>query len=231
MSFSDRLTEITDKNCREIEIFPQMQAMLKGEMTTTQYIEFLLNLYPIVSNFCPIMGFAVGHCADKNDQVRRYLYDHMFEEMGHEQLVLGDLRAFGVDVSLVPARFPSPPVQAMLGYNYHASESNPCCVLGMIYVLEIMAFIYGGKVARSVSDSMNRVISQGFTFLDSHAELDEDHIIKLKELFLEISHEGNDRILLNSIKVNFYLFKNIICHQMDVVIDDHSGHNRFAVNM
>ena len=44
------------------------------------------------------MGFAIGHCADRNEEVRRYFYDHMFEEQGHEQLMLNDLRAFGVDV-------------------------------------------------------------------------------------------------------------------------------------
>ena len=193
-----------------------MQAMLKGELTTTQYIEFLFNLYPIVLNFCPIMGFAIGHCADKNDDLRRYFYDHMFEEQGHEQLVLSDLRAFGVDSGLVLSRFPSAPVQAMLAFNYHGSAANPVCALGMIYVLEIMAFSYGGKVARSVSAAMNRDISQGFTFLDSHAELDEDHIIKLKNLFSIISNEATDKILLNSIKVNFYLFSNIISHKSDI---------------
>ena len=193
-----------------------MQAMLKGDLTTTQYIEFLFNLYPIVLNFCPIMGFAIGHCADKNDDLRRYFYDHMFEEQGHEQLVLSDLRAFGVDSGLVLSRFPSAPVQAMLAFNYHGSAANPVCALGMIYVLEIMAFSYGGKVARSVSAAMNRDISQGFTFLDSHAELDEDHIIKLKNLFSIISNEATDKILLNSIKVNFYLFSNIISHKSDI---------------
>ena len=135
-TLSNLLSEITDKNCKNIEALPQMQAMLKGELTTTQYIEFLFNLYPVVSNFCPIMGFAIGYCADKNDEVRRYFYDHMFEEQGHEQLVLSDLRSFGVDGSLVLSRFQSAPVQAMLAFNYHGAAANPVCALGMIYVLD-----------------------------------------------------------------------------------------------
>ena len=200
-----------------------MQAMLKGELTTTQYIEFLFNLYPVVSNFCPIMGFAIGYCADKNDEVRRYFYDHMFEEQGHEQLVLSDLRSFGVDGNLALSRFPSAPVQAMLAFNYHGAAANPVCVLGMIYVLEIMAFSYGGKVARSAAAAMNRDIAQGFTFLDSHAELDEDHIMKLKALFSAISNESNDKVLLNSIKVNFHLFGNIISHKSEVITNNNPG--------
>ena len=108
----------------------------------------------------------------------------------------------------------------MLAFNYHSSAAHPVCALGMIYVLEIMAFLYGGKVARTVSAAMNRDILHGFTFLDSHAELDEDHILKLKGLFSVISNEVNDEIILNNIRVNFYLFKNIIAHEPEITTDD-----------
>ena len=183
--------------------------MLSGELNREQYTAFLTNLYPIVSNFCPTMVFAAGLCADRYDVVRRYLYDHIFEEREHELLVLNDLSAFDVEVSDIPSRIPSPPVQAMLAYNYHYALSNPVYVLGFIYVLEILAFLYGGRVAHSVSTSMGRELDQGFTFLDSHAQLDEDHTVKLKNLFMSLN-KTHDDVLLNSVETNFYLFKNII---------------------
>jgi len=209
MNFSERLDLVTKEACKDIEELPQMQAMLSGTLSEEKYIGFLMNLYPVVSNFCPVMAFAAGHCADRHHSVRRYLYDHIFEEREHEHLVLGDLCAFGVDVTDIPSRSPSPPVQAMITYNFHFSGQDPIHVLGMIYVLEIMAFLYGGQVARSVSSAMGRTVTQGFTFLDSHAELDEDHTIKLKDLFNSL-HTNHDKVLLNSVEVNFYLFKNII---------------------
>lgn len=209
MNLSDRLDRITRQATDDLEALPQMQAMLSGVLGKEQYIGFLLNLYPIVSNFCPTMAFAAGHCADRYDVVRRYFYDHIFEEREHEQLVLNDLRTFDVDVSDVPSRIPSLPVQAMLAYNYHSASSNPVHVLGFIYVLEILAFLYGGKVAQSISAAMGRKVDEGFTFLDSHAQLDEDHTVKLKNLFM-LLHKTHDSVLLNSVETNFYLFKNII---------------------
>jgi pyrroloquinoline quinone (PQQ) biosynthesis protein C len=209
MNLSDRLDRITQQACDDIEALPHMQAMLSGELNREQYTAFLTNLYPIVSNFCPTMAFAAGLCADRYDVVRRYLYDHIFEEREHELLVLNDLSAFDVEVSDIPSRIPSPPVQAMLAYNYHYALSNPVYVLGFIYVLEILAFLYGGRVAHSVSTSMGRELDQGFTFLDSHAQLDEDHTVKLKNLFMSLN-KTHDDVLLNSVETNFYLFKNII---------------------
>ena len=155
------------------------------------------------------MAFAAGLCADRYDVVRRYFYDHIFEEREHEHLVLNDLSTFDVDVSGIPSRIPSPPVQAMLAYNYHYALSNPVHVLGFIYVLEILAFLYGGRVAQSISVSMGRKLDEGFTFLDSHAQLDEDHTEKLKNLFM-LLNKTHDEVLLNSVETNFYLFKNIL---------------------
>ena len=209
MNLSDRLDWVTRQSCEDIELLPQMQAMLSGQLTRDQYIGFLMNLYPVVSNFFPTMAFAAGLCADRYDVVRRYLYDHIFEEREHEHLVLNDLRAFDVDVSDIPARLPEFPVQAMLAYNYHHALANPVHVLGMIYVLEVLAFLYGGRVAQSISVSMGRKMDEGFTFLDSHAQLDEDHTEKLKTLFV-LLNKTHDTVLLNSVETNFYLFKNII---------------------
>jgi len=209
MNISDRLDLITQHACEDIEALPQMQSMLSGALTKDQYIGFLMNLYPIVSNFCPTMAFAAGCSADRHDVVRRYLYDHIFEEREHEQLVLNDLRAFEVDVSGLSARIPELPFQAMLAYNYHHVSANPVHVLGMIYVLEFLSFLYGGRVAKAVALSMGRKADQGFSFLDSHAQLDEDHTTKLKTLFVFLN-ETHSILLLNSVETNFYLFKNII---------------------
>jgi hypothetical protein len=82
------------------------------------------------------MALAAGHTADKNQQIVNYLYDHIYEEKGHEQLVLNDLKSFEVDIAPI-AELPAVlPVQAMLAFNYYsASHVHPVCVFGMMYVL------------------------------------------------------------------------------------------------
>jgi hypothetical protein len=214
MNFADKLYQVTSQSQIQIEKITKVQSMLNGSLDQQDYVKFLMVLYPIVSNFCPLMAIAVGHSAGKNQKIVNYLYEHIFEEKGHEHVVLSDLQSFEVDTSTIPDMPAIPPVQAMLAFNYYsASNVHPVCVFGMMYVLEIMASVYGGKAASSLASSLNRDPMNGFKFLSSHGDLDEDHVIQLHELFQTFTDEHTQACLLNSIKMNFYLFEKIMEYQ------------------
>ena len=188
-----------------------MQDMLNGRFSKDRYCKFLIGLYPLVSHFCPLMASAAGLCADQYPNFRNYIYNHINEERDHELMVLEDIVSLGGDAKGVPERSPSLPVQAMLAFNYHAVRTeNPCNILGLIYVLEVISADYGGKVAKAISESIDMPLSQGFTFLDSHAVLDEDHVETLDKLFQENISPELEVVILNSLKMNFYLFENIL---------------------
>ena len=211
MNFTEKLNLLTTQSQSQIEKSKKVQAMLDGSLAQQDYVKFLVVLYPIVSNFCPLMALAAGHVADKNQMIVNYLYDHIFEEKGHEQLVLNDLISFEVDVTPIAELPAVPPVQAMLAFNYYsASQVHPVCVFGMMYVLEIMASVYGGRVAHALAANLNRKSMEGFRFLDSHADLDQNHVTKLRNLFQSFTDESSQTALLNSIKMNFYLFEKIM---------------------
>ncbi len=211
MTLSSELVALTDHHLQSIDRHPALQAMLAGELSKTQYANFLIRLYPLVSHFCPAMAAAAGRCADRLPWLRHFLYDHVQEERGHEAMVLNDLRALGWPTAQVAQRRPVPAVQAMLAFNYYGIHNeHPACVLGLIYVLEIMSALYGGKVALAISRKLDLPLSTGFSFLESHASLDEDHMAELRRL---LQHpecaEANDCVL-NSVDVNFQLFANML---------------------
>jgi pyrroloquinoline quinone (PQQ) biosynthesis protein C len=207
MSFFIRLLEATDTNRREMEALPKVQDMLHGRMSRAEYESFLRDLYHIVWHFCPIMATAASRCPDEFIAVRYHLYHNIDEEKGHEGMVLADLAVFGIQAEEVKSAPPSFPVQAMLAYNYHVSERvHPCGVLGMLYVLEIISSVYGGQVARSISEGLGMSLPTGFTFLDSHASMDLDHMAKLRELLQTIEDPVAQEHVINAIRMNFYLF-------------------------
>jgi pyrroloquinoline quinone (PQQ) biosynthesis protein C len=82
----------------------------------------------------------------------------------------------------------------------------------MVYVLEIASSVYGAKVAQSTSRNLSLPLSQGFTFLDSHAELDEDHMGELRKLFQSIEQADLQDTVLNSVQMNFYLFRDFVAY-------------------
>lgn len=211
MSFASQLIDITDINCREIEKISQIKKMLSGDFSAEQYVCFMTDLYPIVTNFCPTMAAAASRCAQQYDLVRIYLYDHIHEEKGHEAMVLKDVGSFGVPPGELIESSIREPVQAMLAFNYHSAlMGNPCSVLGMIYVLEIISSVYAGKVAHALSNAMGRNISEGFIFLQSHSSVDVEHMTKLRQLFQTIESPEIFSHLMNSIKMNFYLFRQVL---------------------
>jgi len=208
MSFFITLIESSDAGRRALEDLPRVHAMIHHGLTLREYQAFLHDLYYVVWHFCPVMAAAAARCGDEFRDVRYSLYERIEEEKGHEAWVLEDVAAVGGDVGFVKANPPSLPVQAMIRYNYHGAEHvHPCSVVGMLYMLEVVSSVYGGRVSDSIARALGRdVEAGGFKFLSSHATMDLDHMAKLNVLVKTIADPDAQRSIISSTRVNFYQF-------------------------
>lgn len=208
MSFFISLIETTDSARRGLEEIPKLHHMLNHGLNLAEYRAFLHDLYHIVWHFCPIMAAAASRLDDRFRQVRVELYERIAEENGHEAWVLEDIEALGGDVAGARANPPSAPVQAMIAFNYHAAErQHPCSVLGMLYMLEVISSVYGGRVSDSIARALGRnVDGGGFRFLSSHSSMDQDHVAKLNVLLKTIDDREAQESIINSTRVNFFQF-------------------------
>ena len=208
MSFFFTLVENSDASRRAIENLPRVHAMMHKGLTLPEYGAFLHDLYHIVLHFCPIMAIAMARCDERQARVREELRERIEEETGHEQWVLEDVVAIGGNTHRVTAMPPSAPVQAMIGFNYYAAERvHPCAVLGMLYVLEVVASVYGGKAAETIARATGRdVATGGFRFLSSHATMDAEHMAKLNVLLKTIADPAAQAAIIDSTRVNFHQF-------------------------
>ena len=208
MSFFITLVEMTDANRRELETIPKVNSMIHHGLSLAEYKAFLHDLYHIVWHFCPVMAAAAARCSDRFREVRFDLYDRIEEEKGHDTWVLEDIEAIGGDVASARAHPPSAPVQAMIAFNYFGAERvHPCSVLGMLYMLEVVSSVYGGRVSDSIARTLGRnVDAGGFRFLSSHATMDVEHMAKLNKLVKKIDDPDAQESIVNSTRVNFYQF-------------------------
>jgi pyrroloquinoline quinone (PQQ) biosynthesis protein C len=208
MSFFITLVESSDAGRRALEDLPRVHAMIHHGLNLREYQAFLHDLYHIVWHFSPVMAAAAARCGDEFREVRYSLYERIEEEKGHEAWVLEDVAAVGGDVGFVKASPPSLPVQAMIAYNYHGAEHvHPCSVVGMLYMLEVVSSVYGGRVSDSIARALGRdVDAGGFKFLSSHATMDLDHMAKLNVLVKSIADPAAQRSIISSTRVNFYQF-------------------------
>lgn len=208
MSFFIKLVEDSDAGRRALEDVPRVHAMIHHGLTLAEYQGFLHDLYHIVWHFCPVMAASAARCGDEFRDVRYALYERIEEEKGHEMWVLEDVEAVGGDVASVRANPPSAPVQAMIAFNYYGAERvHPCSVLGMLYMLEVVSSVYGGRVSDSIARTLGRDVNAGgFKFLSSHATMDVDHMASLNKLVKTIADPQAQRSIINSTRINFYQF-------------------------
>lgn len=211
MSFFITLIEMTDTSRRELEGIEKVHGMIHGGLPLDEYRAFLHDLYHIVWNFCPIIAAAASRCDDRYRDVRYELYARIEEEKGHENWVTDDIVAIGGSASRAKGIPPSLPVQAMIGFNYYSAERvHPCSVLGMLYMLEVVSSVYGGRVADSIARSLGRdVDGGGFKFLSSHATMDVEHMAKLNRLIKTIDDPLAQEAIVNSTRVNFHQFSSM----------------------
>jgi pyrroloquinoline quinone (PQQ) biosynthesis protein C len=208
MSFFISLVELTDASRRELEGIPKVHSMLHHGLTLGEYRAFLHDLFHIVWHFCPVMSAAAARCDDRFRGVRLELFERIEEEKGHEQWVLQDIEAVGGDVQAAHTAPPSAATQAMIGFNYYAADRvHPCAVLGMLYTLEVISSVYGGRVSESIATALGRdTEGGGFKFLSSHATLDVDHMAKLNRLLKTIEDVDAQSAIVNATRVNFHQF-------------------------
>jgi pyrroloquinoline quinone (PQQ) biosynthesis protein C len=208
MSFFITLVELTDSSRRELEEVPKVHDLIHKGLSIEEYRAFLHDLYHVVWHFCPVMAASVARCDERFRGVRYELYERIEEEKGHESWVLEDIESMGGDAGFVRENPPSIPVQALIGFNYYAAERvHPCSVLGMLYMLEVVSSVYGGRAADSIARATGRrVDAGGFKFLSSHATMDVDHMAKLNRLVKTIDDPAAQAAIVNSTRVNFYQF-------------------------
>lgn len=211
MSFFISLVENSDAGRRALEEDPRIHAMIHHGLRLEEYRAFLHDLYHIVWHFCPIMAAAAARCGDEFREVRYALYERIEEEKGHEGWVLEDIAAMGGDVAAAGREPPSYPVQAMIAYNYYAVERlHPCSVLGMLYMLEVISSVYGGRVSDSIARALGReVAAGGFKFLSSHATMDVDHMASLNRLLKTVADPAAQAAIIRTTNINFHQFGQI----------------------
>lgn len=211
MAFFIDLVTRTDEARRAFETHPVVIDALANGMTVERYRRFLLELYHVVWHFNPVCAAAASRIGDDNRDIRYHLYEHMHEEQGHEQWVMNDLQAVGVEPQTVRTHAPSPYTLAVNGYNYWAADrQDPCSVLGMLYALEVIASVYGGPFANSIRESLLLDGERGVSFIGSHATMDAKHMAELRVVLNLVQDAQAREAIVQSTTVNFHHFTRII---------------------
>lgn len=203
--FFQKLVEQTDEARKAFERHARVVEACAQGMDRERYLVFLRELYSMVWNFNPISAAAAARLPADLRFVQAFLYQHMAEEEGHDEWVLGDVAAIGGDVDAVRGSLnaSAAATQAFVGFNYWQAESQPSAALGMLYALEMLASVYGEPLAEAQRERLFLDGDAGVSFLASHASADATHMEGLRVVLDQLEDEDAQAAIVNSVRVNY----------------------------
>jgi Iron-containing redox enzyme len=153
---------------------------------TVIYPDYLVHCHTIIRASVPLMettrerALAMAPGDPVAAGIVDYLAEHIEEERDHDEWLLADLEAVGVERSEVLARPPSPTIASAVGAQYYwALHFHPVALLGWIALLE------GYPPEPALIDALAARTGyppRAFHTLRVHAELDVRHGDELFEL-------------------------------------------------
>jgi pyrroloquinoline quinone (PQQ) biosynthesis protein C len=136
--------------------------------------------------------------------------EYILEEFGHEQWILEDLEACGVDSAEVVNSQPNFETELLVSYVYdYVARVNPVGFFGMVHVLEGTSTAIASETARLAQEKL-RLPDNAFHYLRSHGELDQEHVVFFENLINQIENPEDLGAVIHVANRVFRLYGDVI---------------------
>lgn len=209
MSFHDTLVQHTQSAAATLQSAAIIQNALRGEITRAEYVAFLTEAYHHVKHTVPLLMAAGARLPEDKEWLREAVAEYISEEVGHQEWILNDLAACGVDKEAVRHGRPALATELMVAYAYDTIQrGNPLGFFGMVHVLEGTSIAIADRAADAIAEATG-LPRKAFTYLRSHGGLDVEHVKFFKGLMDRISDPAEQDVILHTAGVFFRLYGDI----------------------
>lgn len=211
MSFFQQLQQETEQAHDELIAAPIIGKAISGAISKEEYIAFLEQAYHHVKHTVPLLMAAGARIPEEKEWLRNALAEYIEEELGHQEWILNDLAACGVDKAVVRNGLPVFETELMVAYAYDViNRINPLGFFGMVHVLEGTSVTTADRAADGIQKALG-LPDEAFSYLRSHGELDQDHIKFFESLMNKINDSGEQALIIRCAKQFYRLYSDIFC--------------------
>jgi len=208
MPFYEDLVAATRAERAALMDVAQLRDGLAGHITAAGYVDYLTQAYHHVRHTVPLLRMArdlLGH----RPLLAAALDEYIEEEHGHERWVLTDIEAVGANAAQAALSAPRPATAAMVRHVYESiGNINPVCVFGMVFVLEGTSVALATRGAAAIQASLD-LPDSAFTYLNSHGELDQEHLRFFARLMNAIDDPADQRAIVAMAREMYRLFADL----------------------
>ena len=209
MSFFDRLQRETAQEREYLLDSPIIRRCMTGEITVDDYVAFLAEAYHHVKHTVPLLMAVGSRLPESREWLREAVAEYIEEELGHQEWILNDIAACGLDKEQVRRSAPSLATEMMVAYAYDmVSRVDPLGFFGMVHVLEGTSVTTADDAASAIKKALN-LPERAFTYLRSHGALDQEHVKFFENLMNRITAASDQQRIIHSAKVFYHLYANI----------------------
>ena len=174
-NFYARLQAETEAERKELLNVGVIQQALEGHIHLCQYVAFLTQAYHHVKHTVPLLMACGSRLPQRLAWLRDAIGNYIEEERGHDEWILSDITACGVDCAGVRWGKPSLEAEVMVAFAYHQIDrENPVGFMGMVHVLEGTSQAVATTAASAIQLAL-RLPENAVTYLASHGRLDIEH--------------------------------------------------------
>jgi pyrroloquinoline quinone (PQQ) biosynthesis protein C len=203
MSFFEELQQKTKLERDFLLAAPIINKAVSGTISLDEYTAFLIQAYHHVKHTTPLLMAAGGRLTEEKEWLRNAVAEYIEEELGHQEWILNDLAACGIDKEEVRNSVPAFETEMMVAYAYDTiNRVNPLGFFGMVQVLEGTSIATADKAADGIQKALG-LPDEAFSYLKSHGALDLEHIEFFKGLMNKIDRP-NEQVLIIRCAKHFY---------------------------
>jgi len=211
MSFYQRLATDTATDRAAFATVPIIQRCLRGEVDPGSYVAFLTEAYHHVRHTVPLMRACKQRVATMPEHawLLSSLDEYIEEEQGHDEWILNDLRACGVDAEAVRHGRPAHAGEVMVAYAYDTiARGNPLGFFGMVHVLEGSSVALALMAAERIQQQLG-LPDAAFSYLRSHGTLDQEHVGHFELLMDRIEAPADQDAIVHAARVFYRLYGDV----------------------
>ena len=146
---------------------------------------------------------------EEKEWLREAIAEYIEEELGHQEWILNDIAACGVDKEAVRSSQCAPETELMVAYAYDMiNRVNPVGFFGMVHVLEGTSVTTADIAADGIQAALG-LPDTAFSYLRSHGALDQSHVAFFEGLMNRLDNELEQKLIIHSAKQFYKLYGDI----------------------
>ena len=207
--FFETLMLATEQERQELQQIEALQRGSTGNISLKTYQLFLTEAYHHVKHTTPLLMACGSRIPHNKEWLRNALAEYIEEELGHQEWILNDIAATGMDSEQVRHGTPHYTTELMVAYAYDTiTRNNPVGFFGMVLVLEGTSIALATHSAAQIQKNL-QLPDKAFSYLSSHGSLDIEHMGFYEKLMNKVTDVDDQTAIIHAAKMFYKLYGDI----------------------